>query len=112
GNVGIGHVRYPTIGGGGVENAQPFVVNHPYGISLAHNGNLTNYHELARSLETDNLRLIESTCDAEIILNVLADELDGRRPAEFDVEVLFSAIEATMKRLKGAYSVVGIVAGK
>ncbi len=112
GNAGIGHVRYPTIGGGGVENAQPFVVNHPYGIALAHNGNLTNYHELAKSLETENLRLIESSCDAEIILNVLADELDGRRPKAFSVDVLFEAVEATMGRLKGAYSVVGIVAGK
>lgn len=112
GSSGIGHVRYPTIGGGGVENAQPFLVNHPYGITLAHNGNLTNYHELAASLEKDDLRLIESSCDAEIILNVLADELDRRRPSEFTVDVLFEAIKSTIGRLKGAYSVVGIVAGK
>ena len=112
GPAGIGHVRYPTVGDGGVENAQPFVVNHPYGISLAHNGNLTNYRELADSLETEDLRLIESSCDAEIILNVLADELDRRRPAEFSVDMLFSAIATTIGRLKGAYSVVGLIAGK
>ena len=112
GPAGIGHVRYPTVGDGGVENAQPFVVNHPYGIALAHNGNLTNYKELCESLESDDLRLIESSCDAEIILNVLADELDRRRSEGFSVDTLFDSITSTYGRLKGAYSVVGLVAGK
>ena len=111
GSTGLGHVRYPTVGGGGAENAQPFILNHPFGIALAHNGNLTNYHELAVSLERENRRLINSTCDAEIILNVLADELDAERPQSFSKEILFDAVGRAFGRLKGAYSVVGTVAG-
>lgn len=112
GSIGIGHVRYPTVGGGGVENAQPFVINHPYGIALAHNGNLTNYHELCETLRQRDRRLINSTCDAEIILNVLADELSLKGGVPFHVDVLFDAIKGSLQRLKGAYSVVGIVAGE
>ncbi len=113
GSLGIGHVRYPTIGGAGEENAQPFVLNHPFGIALAHNGNLTNYHELARSLgRQDCCRLINSTCDAEVIINVLADELVRRRAEAFSVDRLFAAIQGSLARLKGAYSVVGAVAGQ
>ena len=112
GNIGIGHVRYPTIGGGGAENAQPFILNHPFGICLAHNGNLTNFHELCESLERDDRRLINSSCDAEIILNVLADELDRRRPEPFSAELLFEAVRGCFRRLKGAYSVVGTIAGQ
>ncbi|MFH0946339.1 MAG: amidophosphoribosyltransferase [Planctomycetota bacterium] len=112
GKVGIGHVRYPTVGGGGEENAQPFILNHPFGICLAHNGNLINFHELCSSLEKTDRRLINSTCDAEIILNVLADELDRRRPEPFSKELLFAAITGCYSRLKGAYSVVGMVAGQ
>lgn len=107
---GIGHVRYPTIGGGGAENAQPFVVNHPYGLALAHNGNLTNYHELAAALRREEHRLLNSTCDAEVILNVLAGEIERRDPRRFSVDLLFDAIAASMERLRGAYSVVGLVA--
>ncbi|MBK6939400.1 MAG: amidophosphoribosyltransferase [Planctomycetes bacterium] len=112
GSIGIGHVRYPTVGGGGVENAQPFIINHPYGIALAHNGNLTNYHELCETLRQRDRRLINSTCDAEIILNVLADELSMKGGVPFNVDVLFDAIKGSLQRLKGAYSVVGIVAGE
>ncbi|MBI4882387.1 MAG: amidophosphoribosyltransferase [Planctomycetes bacterium] len=112
GSLGIGHVRYPTIGGTGEENAQPFVLNHPFGIALAHNGNLTNYHELARSLGREDCRLMDSTCDAEVIINVLADELVRRRAEWFSVDLLFAAIQGSMGRLKGAYSVVGAVAGQ
>ncbi len=112
GSVGIGHVRYPTTGGGGEENAQPFVLTHPYGLALCHNGNLTNVHELTESLQQDDRRLMNSTCDAEVILNVLADELEKRSPAPFTPDLLFSAIRDSFGRLKGAYSVVGMVAGK
>ncbi len=112
GKIGIGHVRYPTTGGGGPENAQPFVLSHPYGIALAHNGNLTNYFELREYLEDGGRRLISSTCDAEIILNVLAEEIVRRIPDEFDLDQFFEAVKATLSRLKGAYSVVGIIAGR
>ncbi len=112
GSIGIGHVRYPTTGGGGVENAQPFVISHPFGIALAHNGNLTNYNELHEYLEAGGRRLISSTCDAEIILNVLAEELLQRIPTEFDVNAFFDAVAASLTRLKGAYSVAGLIAGR
>lgn len=112
GSCGIGHVRYPTVGGGGEENAQPFVVSHPYGIALAHNGNLTNYHELCAELQREGRRLVNSTCDAEIILDVLADELVKRDENGFSPTMLFAAIRASFERLKGAYSVVGMIAGK
>jgi len=111
GSCGIGHVRYPTIGGAGVEDAQPFIFHHPYGIALAHNGNLTNYHALSKHLETDHSRLLNSSCDAEVILNVLADELI-RRPLNFNKECLFDSIKDSINRLKGAYSVVGFIAGR
>lgn len=111
GSMGIGHVRYPTIGGGGSENAQPFLLNHPYGIALSHNGNLTNYHELAGTLEREDRRLINSTCDAELILNVVASELARRRTESFSPELLFETIQTSIARMKGAYSVVGIIAG-
>ncbi len=112
GRVGIGHVRYPTVGDGGAEDAQPFLLNHPYGIALAHNGNLTNYRELAETLARDDRRLINSSCDAEIILNVLADEIDRQRQSEFSTDLLFTAIQGCFGRLKGAYSAVGFVAGR
>ena len=96
GRFGIGHVRYPTIGAGGAENAQPFLLNHPYGIALAHNGNLTNYHDLAAELRTNDRRLLNSSCDAEVILNVLASEIERRDGGAFSIELLFESIRATM----------------
>jgi amidophosphoribosyltransferase len=112
GSVGIGHVRYPTTGGGGEENAQPFLLSHPFGLALAHNGNLTNYFDLRTELEGPGRRVISSSCDAEIILNVLAEEMVRRIPGEFAIDGFFASVEATLRRLKGAYSVVGLVAGR
>jgi amidophosphoribosyltransferase len=110
GNMGIGHVRYPTTGGGGPENAQPFVLSHPFGIAMAHNGNLTNYTELRQQLEGKGRRIISSTCDVELILNVLAEEITSRMPDAFVLDDFFAAVKATMGRIKGAYSVVGMIA--
>ena len=75
GNIGIGHVRYPTIGGGGVGDAQPFSTDQPYGIMMAHNGNITNHHELKKELMEQDLRFVNSDCDVEVILKVFADGL-------------------------------------
>ena len=72
GNIGIGHTRYPTVGGGGHEDAQPFMLNSPFGIILAHNGNVINYRQLKKELFEKHQRLLNSTCDAEVILNIFA----------------------------------------
>lgn len=79
GNMGIGHVRYPTAGSSSASEAQPFYVNSPFGITLAHNGNLTNAHELRQNLFESGRRHVNTTSDSEILLNVLASELTASR---------------------------------
>ena len=79
GNYGIGHVRYPTAGGAGKDFAQPMYVNSPYGISLAHNGNLTNSKSLARELFHAEMRHLNTDSDSEVLLNILAHELGKQR---------------------------------
>ncbi len=113
GSMGIGHVRYPTIGGGGVEDAQPFEVNSPFGIVMAHNGNLTNFKPLREELRTKCRRRVGSSCDVEVILNVFADELSRAVPDGQcgDVsEPIFDSVGATFRRCRGSYSVVGVIA--
>jgi amidophosphoribosyltransferase len=115
GHVGIGHVRYPTIGGGGVEDTQPFRVNSPFGIAMAHNGNLTNFKPLREELHTRCRRHIDSSCDVEVILNVFADELERRLSGaspDDPTEAIFDSVGGTFKRCRGSYSVVSIIAGQ
>ncbi|GIX29556.1 MAG: amidophosphoribosyltransferase [Porticoccaceae bacterium] len=110
GRMGIGHVRYPTAGSHGPALAQPFYVNSPYGICLAHNGNLTNAAELTEHLFLSDLRHVNTDSDSEILLNVFAHELQlqGRvRPTPDDV---FAAIRRLHRRCRGAYAVVGMIA--
>ena len=117
GNMGIGHVRYPTAGSSSVAEAQPLYVNHPYGITLAHNGNLTNADELAEQLYNDDRRHINTNSDSEILLNILADELAKRRGLHIDgqlfldVKDFFAAIGGVHRRCSGGYAVVGLIAG-
>lgn len=102
GTSGIGHVRYPTIGSSTREDAQPFITRRP-GILLAHNGNVTNYHEIAESLLKAGLHCL-SRCDAEPILLILAEELTNIRFANHTTEDLLTAMSALMRRVRGSYS--------
>ena len=111
GTSGIGHVRYPTAGGSKSSEAQPFYVNSPYGICLAHNGNLTNYDELAELLIRDDRRHLSTNSDSEVLLNVLAHELQMRANGSPTAENVFNAIDALHKRCKGGYAVVALIVG-
>ncbi len=110
GSVAIGHTRYPTVGGGASEDAQPFVVNSPFGIAMAHNGNIINYRDLKDDLLDRCHRLMNSDCDVEVILNVFADELGRRRVRDLAPEDVFSAVEGVFAKVRGSYSVVAHVA--
>ncbi len=111
GNMGLGHVRYPTIGSGSVEDAQPFMVNLPWGISMAHNGNVINFNSLRNELYHKNHRYLNSYCDVEAILNVFAGELDSQDAPEITAEVVFKAVQGVYNRVQGSYSVVAMIAG-
>ncbi len=111
GNFGIGHVRYPTAGSSSSAEAQPFYVNSPYGVTLAHNGNLTNAHEIAESLFRSDLRHINTDSDSEVLLNVLAHELQGQGKLQPTEDDIFKAVAAVHKRCRGAYAVVAMVTG-
>ena len=111
GNVGIGHVRYPTAGGAKSSEAQPFYVNSPYGICLAHNGNLTNHDELTDLLIREDRRHLSTASDSEVLLNVLAHELHVRANGRPTPEQIFDAVAAVHRRCRGGYSVVAMIVG-
>lgn len=111
GNMGIGHVRYPTAGCESSAEAQPFYVNSPYGISLAHNGNLTNANALSEDLFREDLRHINTDSDSEILLNVLAHELLRQGKLQIDHDNIFDAISGLHRRCKGAYAAVAMITG-
>ncbi len=112
GNMGIAHVRYPTAGCSSSAEAQPLYVNSPYGIALAHNGNLTNAAELKEELFLDDLRHLNTDSDSEVLLNIFAHELQLKAKPEFDVNHIFSAVSAIHKRCRGGYAVVVMIVGK
>ncbi|QEL55303.1 amidophosphoribosyltransferase [Chromobacterium paludis] len=113
GNAGIAHVRYPTAGSAScLAEAQPFYVNSPFGLVLAHNGNLTNTEELKAEMYRHDLRHINTNSDSEVLLNVFAHELAQRvQGAELTVDAVFGAVSAVHRRVKGAYAVVAMIAG-
>jgi amidophosphoribosyltransferase len=111
GTMGIGHVRYPTAGCESSAEAQPFYVNSPYGISLAHNGNLVNAEELKRNLYHEDLRHINTDSDSEVLLNVFAHELQRRGKLEIDEEDVFAAVAGVHRRCRGAYAAVAMITG-
>jgi len=113
GNIGIGHVRYPTAGSANSSaEAQPFYVNSPFGIVLSHNGNLTNAEQLNQELFRTDLRHVNTNSDSEVLLNVLAHELqESTRNGQLDPATIFAAVAGVHKRCKGAYAVVAMIAG-
>jgi len=112
GNMGIGHVRYPTAGCSSSLEAQPFYVNSPYGIALAHNGNLTNTVALKEQLFLDDMRHLNTESDTEALLNVFAHELQSLAKPLFDVEDVFAAVKAVHQRCTGGYAVIAMIVGK
>ncbi len=113
GNCGLGQVRYPTAGNAySEEEAQPFYVNAPFGIVLVHNGNLTNAHALKRELFTVDHRHINTESDSEVLLNVLAHEVERTtRGMPLKPEHLFEAVRNVHLRVKGSYAVIALIAG-
>ena len=112
GTLGIGHVRYPTAGCSSSAEAQPFYVNSPYGITLAHNGNLTNVEKLKSELYRSDLRHINTESDSEVLLNVFAHELQSCGSLNISADEIFTAVTETHKRIEGAYAVVAMLTGK
>ena len=109
GSIGIGHCRYPTAGSEGSDEAQPFYVNSPYGIAVAHNGNLINTEALRREVFEQDRRNINTESDSEVLLNIFAHELDDQRV--LSAEAVMHAVEGVHRRCKGGYAVVALVLG-
>ena len=115
GNIGIGHTRYPTVGGFSVEEAQPVMTHVPYGIAMAHNGNLVNYSELVHEVSSQDHRHINSSVDVEVVLHIFAHALDH---PNLDISELSffdqicRAVETVFDRVSGAYSVIGAIMKK
>ena len=111
GNVGIGHVRYPTAGSSSALESQPLYVNYPYGIILAHNGNLTNNDALAKELFQADHRHLNTNSDSEVLLNIFAHELQQQNKPQLRKEDVFAAVAGLHKRCRGAYAFVANISG-
>ena len=113
GNAGIAHVRYPTAGSAVDHNeAQPFYVNSPFGLVLGHNGNLTNTAQLQKELFLEDMRHVNTNSDSEVLLNVLAHELQAKATNyRLDPKTIFAAVSAVHRRCRGAYAVVAMISG-
>ena len=115
GNIGISHNRYPTHGGFSHGEVQPFWTSVPYGIALAHNGNLTNYQELAEEITKQDSRYLNTNSDTEVLLHLFADQLHKDKPPESSEEffkLLCGAVSTIFNKVQGAYSVTAMIIGK
>jgi len=111
GNVGLGHIRYPTAGSASLHEAQPFYVNSPFGICLGHNGNLVNTEELKQLVVHKDRRHLNTTSDSEILLNVFAHELGRCRNKRLTPDDILEAVHAVHRRCSGAYAVTALIVG-
>ena len=111
GRMGIGHIRYPTAGSDSPEEAQPFYVNSPYGVSLAHNGNLINAGELGEAMFREDLRHVNTESDSEILLNLFAGELARAHRLVLDENTIFDAVAGVHRRCVGGYAAVALIFG-
>ena len=111
GRCGIGHVRYPTAGSASSAESQPMYVNSPYGIVLAHNGNLTNMESLRADLFREDMRHVNTDSDSEVLLNVFAHELQTLRAEKPDASHIFTAIQGVHQRCEGAFAAVAMIIG-
>ncbi|MBT4936485.1 amidophosphoribosyltransferase [Candidatus Peregrinibacteria bacterium] len=109
GNIGLGHVRYPTAGSASAEEAQPFYVNSPHGLTFVHNGNLVNTETLAKEIFKTDKRHLNTTSDSEILLNILAHELSVSEGSKMKNQEIFSALKRVYKRCDGAFACIGII---
>ena len=111
GNIGIGHIRYPTAGTSSSSEAQPFYANSPFGISLAHNGNLTNADELKKWLFEEARRHVNTTSDSELLLNIFAHELQKSGDLKLTTDDIFTAVANVHRRVRGAYAATSLIIG-
>ena len=111
GRIGIGHCRYPTAGSDDVDEAQPFYVNSPYGIAFAHNGNLVNTAELRRAVFEDDRRHVNTDSDSEVLLNVLAHELEIQARLHLSPDEIFKAVAGVHARARGGYACLALIRG-
>jgi len=113
GSIGLGHTRYPTVGGYDSENAQPVWTGVPYGIAMAHNGNLVNTAELYKELSEKDLRHLNATVDVEVILHVFGSALERENHSDRSFfDKICNSVEEVFRRISGAYSVIGVIIGK
>ncbi len=110
GPCGLGHVRYATMGSTDVLDAQPVALNYPFGLAMAHNGNVVNFSELRRSLYEEHHRLLDTSNDVALILYTFAAELETKDLKNLTVEDIFDTVEATQNKVQGAYSAIALIA--
>lgn len=112
GSWGLGHTRYATQGETRLMDAQPFTVNHPYGIAMVHNGNITNFEALRENLAQDHRYLIETSNDLEFLLYIFGLELEGTDTRNITPASVFQAVEGVQKKVQGAYATIALIAGQ